>query len=360
MTDPTMVENLMRRLRDRGLLDLPSKEGDLTGYAETFLRDLSQKKPQQVLDAMVSEMASGMMPSIARTFPELGKAGAIRVRQVVDRRIDAVTSKKPPYDVVVSSSLVAFVSSMINALMSGVGIALVGDEGRPESPTIKPRPLKSVASDIKQALNDHIAGRPIPFLDSDASGARYMIQFRNFHCALSWALGHEMGHVVVTESRHQMQQAPFEPFARGHLENHFEQLLADERFRDAVGPLTEVQRLSVFDRWLTEINADILGASLACGYQKDYGISRDAPDVVGFTKLAIHLILMSQYILDAYMNLFDERHKLASRTHPPMDFRMHCVLAWMYRDQVREATAGVVDYVQKVFTEVLRQAGAKV
>lgn len=360
MFDPTVAENLLRRLRDRGLFDLPAKEGDLTGRAEIFLRELSQKKPEEVLDAMVSEMALGMMPPIAGAFPELGKAGAIRVRQVLDRHIDAVVSKKPPYDVVVSSSLVAFVSSMISALMSGVGIELVDDEGHPESPMITPRPVKSVASDIKRLLDDYIAERPVPFLDSDASGARYIIQFRNFHCALSWALGHEMGHVVVTESRHHKQEAPFEPFAKASLENHFEQLLQDERFRDAVGLLTEEQRLSVFDRWLTEINADILGASLACGYQKDHGISRDAPNVVGFAKLAIHLLLMSQYILDAYMNLLDQHHRLASRTHPPMDFRMHCVLLWMYRDQVREATEGVVDFVQKVFTEVLRQAGANV
>ena len=59
MTDPTVVQNLMRRFRDKGLFDLPSKEGDLTGYAETHLRGLSQKKPQEVLDAMVAEMASG-------------------------------------------------------------------------------------------------------------------------------------------------------------------------------------------------------------------------------------------------------------------------------------------------------------
>ena len=165
-----------------------------------------------------------------------------------------------------------------------------------------------------------------------------------------------MGHVVVTESHHQRQEAPFEPFAKAPLESHFEQLLQDERFRDTLGFLTEEQRVSVFDHWLTEINADILGASLACGYQKDHGISRDLPTVVGFTKLAIHLALMSQYILDAYMNLLDQQHKLASRAHPPMDFRMHCVLLWMYQDKMREATEGLVDYVQKVFVEVLRQA----
>ena len=209
-------------------------------------------------------------------------------------------------------------------------------------------------------LDDYLAERPVPFLDSDATGARYMIQFRNFHCALSWALGHELGHVVVSESRHHRQEAPFEAFAKALLEDHFELLLQEERFRDALGPLTEEQRVSVFDRWLTEINADVLGASLACGYQKDHGISRDAPNIVSFTKLAIHLILLSQYILDAYLNLLDQRHTLASRTHPPMDFRMHCVLLWMYRDQMRNATEGVVDYVQKVFTEVLRQIGANV
>ncbi|MCU0694074.1 MAG: hypothetical protein MUF54_22000, partial [Polyangiaceae bacterium] len=60
------------------------------------------------------------------------------------------------------------------------------------------------------------------------------------------------------------------------------------------------------------------------------------------------------------MNLLDSSHKLASQLHPPMDFRMHCVLRWMYGDKMREATESTVTYVQGVFTEVMRQAGAQV
>jgi hypothetical protein len=60
------------------------------------------------------------------------------------------------------------------------------------------------------------------------------------------------------------------------------------------------------------------------------------------------------------MNLLDDRQPLASPTHPPIDFRMHCVLTWMYKDRMREATEHPVAYVQEVFTEVLRQAGAAV
>jgi hypothetical protein len=187
-----------------------------------------------------------------------------------------------------------------------------------------------------------------------------MIHFRLLHCAVSWALGHELGHIVVTESRRRRVDAPFQPLASALLEDHFTQLINDGRFKNALGSLTEESRLRLFDRWLTEINADIIGASLACGYQKDRGPSRGIPGVVGFTMFAIHLVLMSQYLLATYMNLLDRRHALASPVHPPMDFRMHAVLMWMYKDRMREATEHPVAYVRQVFTEVLRLAGAAV
>ena len=82
--------------------------------------------------------------------------------------------------------------------------------------------------------------------------------------------------------------------------------------------------------------------------------------MVSFTKFAIHLALMSQYLLARYMNLLNDRQALVSPTHPPIDFRMLCVLKWMYNDRLHEATEHPTAHVQKVFTEVLRQAGAAV
>jgi hypothetical protein len=359
MSTKDISVEVLKRLTEKGVFKLPSREGDLRSHAGALLRELSQKHPQEALDVFVSEMADGMIPTIANTLPELGKADAIRVRQAIDWRINAEVSKVPPYEAVVSSNMVRFVASMISTLHSGISIQLVDDEGRVESPAIEAKPVRVVARDIKRLLDGYIAEQEIEVLDDDITGAQYMIHFRIFHCALAWALGHELGHIVLTESRRRRQEAPFQPFATALLEGHFMQLLNDERFRDALGPLSEEGRLHLFDHWLTEINADIMGASLACGYEKDRGPSRSLPNVVGFTMFAIHLGLLSQYMLTAYMNLLDSRHKLASLTHPPMDFRMHCVLMWMYKDRMQEATAALVSYVQQVFTEVLRQAGAR-
>jgi hypothetical protein len=352
-----MAAEVLERLAEKGVFKLPSREGDLTGHAEALLRELSRKRPQQVLDAFVGDMAAGMIPTIAKNLPELGETNAIRVRQAIDWRINAEVSKAPPYEAVVSSNLVKFVASMISALHSGIGIQLVDDEGRVESPTLEARPSRVVARDVKRLLDGFMAEQEIEALGEDALGARYMIHFRLFHCALAWALGHELGHIVSTESRRRRKEAPFQPLATELLESQFEQFLGDPRYREALGPLNEEGRLRVFDRWLTEINADIIGASLACGYENDRGPSRGIPGVVAFTKLAIHLGLLSQHILAAYMNLLDSRHQLASPTHPPMKLRMLCVLIWMYRDRLQEATAAPAGYVQQVFIEVLQQAG---
>lgn len=355
-----MATDVLRRLSAKGVFKLPSEHGDLKGHAEKLLGELASKPRQEVLDAFVSDIAAGMMPPITITFPELGKTGAIKVRHAIDWRINAEVSKAPPYQAVISTNLVTFIASMISTLHSGIGINLVDDHGRPESPTLEARPIRVVARDVKRLLDGFMAEQQVEVLDANAEGARYMIHFRLLHCALSWALGHELGHIVVTESRRRRIEAPFQPLATALLESHFAQLLNDSRFKAALGPLDEASRLRLYDRWLTEINADIMGASLACGYQKDRGPSRGLEGVVGFTKFAIHLVLMSQYLLVTYMNLLNDGHALASRTHPPMDFRMHCVLTWMYRDKMREATEGPVAYIQDVFKEVLRQAGATV
>jgi hypothetical protein len=354
------VGKVLEDLSDKGVFGLASSEGESRALAEGLLLDWSRKSPQEILDKFVMDIAAGMIPTIVNTLPELGHPGAIRVRQVIDWRIDAAVTKAPPYEVVVSTSLVLLVASMVNALLSGLGIDWVDDEGRLTAPAEEPRPVDVVARDIKRLLDGFMAEQQISVLDGEAAGKRYAVQFKLLLCALSWTVGHELGHIVSTECRRSKQAAPFQPFATKMLETYFQQLLNDKRFQDSMGPQSEEGQLLIFDNWLSEINADIMGASLTCGYQRDRGPDRDVPGIVGYTKFAIHLGLLSQYMLGAYMNLLDSSHKLASQLHPPMDFRMHCVLRWMYGDKMREATESTVTYVQGVFTEVMRQAGAQV
>src|SRR5262245_56402259 len=189
-----MATDVLRRLSAKGVFTLPSEHDDLKGQAEELLGELASKPSQDVLDAFVSDIAVGMMPPVTNTFPELGRDGAITARQAIDWRINAEVSKAPPYQAVVSTNLVTFIASMISTLHSGIGINLVDDHGRPESPTLEPRPVRVVARDIKRLLDGFMAEQRVDVLDADAQGARYMIHFRLLHCALSWALGHELGH----------------------------------------------------------------------------------------------------------------------------------------------------------------------
>ena len=65
--------------------------------------------------------------------------------------------------------------------------------------------------------------------------------------------------------------------------------------------------------------------------------------MVAFTKFAIHMGFLSQMLLFQYVNLIDEGPGLVSSTHTPIDLRTHCVLMWMYRGRVQEASEGPSD-----------------
>ena len=353
---PTSAE-LIKRLKDQGLFDLPSDDGDPADHVKAILHGMRKQTPQQVLDGLVAEIAAGMVPTMAHSLPELGRSGAVRVHQVIDWRINAMVSDAPPYEALVSTNLVKFLASMISALNSGIGIQLVDDQGNHDGAAMAPRPDREVARDIKRLLDGFIAEQQVLALDFGDDASRTMVQFRLFHCALSWVLGHELGHIVVSESRRLQQPAPFEPLVRDQLDGHFQLLLGDKRFRAELSGLDAWQQQAAHEAWLTELNADVIGASLACGYQKDHGPSRTAPGIVGVTKYAIHLGLIAHYMLDRYQGLFDPAHPQATPSHPPIDFRMFCVLQWMYKEQLQVATAAPTAYAQQVFTEVLRQAG---
>ncbi len=353
---PTSAE-LIKRLKDQGLFDLPSDDGDLADHVKAILHGMRKQTPQQVLDGLVAEIAAGMVPTMAHALPELGRPGAVCVRQVIDWRIDATVSAAPPYEALVSTNLVQFLASMVSALNSGIGIQLVDDHGHHDGAAMAPRSDREVARDIKRLLDGFIAEQQVLALDFGDVASRSMVQFRLFHCALSWVLGHELGHIVVSASRRLQQPPPFEPFVQELLDGHFKQLLGDKRFRTELGGLDAWQQHAVHEAWLTELNADVIGASLACGYQKDHGPSRTVPGIVGVTQFAIHLGLIAHYMLDRYQGLLDPRHPLATPSHPPIDFRMFCVLRWMHKEQVQVATAAPTAYAQQVFTELLRQAG---
>ena len=354
-----LEQEVLRGLEAKGVFDQPSEDGDMRTFTAKLLHGFSGKPEQEIRDLLVTPIADAMIPTLAGSLPELGVRGAITVSLVDDFKIDATVSRVPPYTATVSTSLVNFVASMMNTLFSGLEINLVDDAGHSQSRASGSRPIRLVARDIKRLLDGFVAEQEVALLDADAKGSRHTIPFRILHCAVSWVLGHELGHIVMSESRRRRTPAPFEGFATTLLERHFDGILTDSRFRDDLGPLNEQDRVRIFDRWLNEINADIMGASLACGYQKDHGPSKGLPGVEDFTMLAIQLGLMSQYMLATYSNTLDASRPLASHSHPPMDFRMYCVQRWIYQGNYLEAIEGVTSYVQKVYLEVARQAGVK-
>ena len=357
MLDKATSAAMLRRMKEQGLLDLPSTDGDTADHVKAILQGMRKQTPQQLLDALLVEITAGMVPTMAGALPALGLPGALRVHMVIDWRIDATASNGPPYLAVVSTNLVRFVASMVSTLNSGIGFRLVDDDGEQDGPALAPRSEREVAQDIKRLLDGFIAEQRVEALEFGDTPTRHMLQFRLFHCALSWVLGHELGHIVVSESRRQKQPLPFEDFVRMQLDGNVNQILADRRYRDQLGGLDERQSAAIREAWLTELNADVIGASLACGYQKDHGISRQVPGIVGVTKYAIHLGLLSLSLLDRYQHLHEPDHPLATVTHPPLDFRMFCVLSWMYKDRIKEASEAPANYATRVFAEVLRQAG---
>ena len=120
---------------------------------------------------------------------------------------------------------------------------------------------------------------------------------------------------MVTESKRRRIDAPFQPLANGLLEGHFEQLLKDTRFRDALGPLDEQKRLRLFDSWLTEINVDIIGPAWPAATRRTEGRAKSIPGVDSFVNFVIHLALMSQYRLARYMNLLGTIGRRWCRRH---------------------------------------------
>ena len=357
MIDKAAGAALAKRLKEQGLLDLPSVDGDPADHVKAILQGMRQQTPQQQLDNLLAEIAAGMLPTMAHALPELGRPGVVRVHQTIDWRLDAAVSPAPPYVACVSSKLVRFVASMVSALHSGLGIQLVDDEGDAQGEALAPRSEREVARDIKRLLDGFIAEQQVEDTDFGDTPARRMLQFRIFHCTLSWVLAHELGHVVVSESRRQGQPVPFEDVVRPLLEANAAALFADRRYRDRLEGLDESRQAAVREAWLTELNADVIGASLACGYQKDHGISRGVAGIVAVTKFAIHLGLLSLSLLDRYRHLHEPGYPLATLTHPPLDFRMFCVLSWMYKEHVEEASEVPATYATRVFAEVLRQAG---
>lgn len=357
MIDKTTSAALIQSLKAQGLLGLPSSDGEPADHVKAILQGMRRQTPQQVLDGLLLDIAAGMIPTMALSLPELGRRGAVQVHLAIDWRIDATASQAPPYVAVVSTNLVRFVASMVSALHSGLSIQLVDDGGSAQGEALAPRSEREVARDIKRLLDGFIADQQVQDLEFGDTPARRMVQFRLFHCALSWVLGHELGHIVVSESRRQHQSPPFENVVRGLLEVNAGPLFADRRYREQLGGLDTGQQAAVREAWLTELNADVIGASLACGHQKDHGISREVPGIVAVTKFAIHLGLLSLSLLDRYQHLHDPAHPLATTTHPPLDIRMFCVLSWMYKQQLQEATAAPAEYATRVFAEVLRQAG---
>ena len=338
---------------------------DLAAYAEASPQAFVNLDADEITRRYLALIADRMKETLADRLrrPKLKDRQTLRVSVVNDWQINAAVFSEPPYDVEISWNLWRYFASVSDLLVSGIGIDVTDDAGVSEARVRAPRTVAAVARDLRRVLDSFLADQTVPLVEGGTSASHFSFQHIVFFSSMAFVVGHEFGHVVIAETKNAGQPVPFEPFAEHALAANFGNILKDPRHdrggRVGLARMNAQETAKVRARWLNEINADILGASLACEYMRDHGPYKGKPNIIGMTKLSIHLCTLAQMFLTAYTQFLRQDIPSVSKTHPPIDFRTHCVLSWMYKEQMQEATEHVVKYVQQVMKEMLQPAAQR-
>jgi hypothetical protein len=268
-----------------------------------------------------------------------------------DWQIGAFVETEPPYSIYISMNLFLFCMRMSELLTAGFGLNIVGEEPDANEFTAEPAAdIATVAGEVRGILDSFITDQSIPSRGILLKASHNMLHQMIFHGLLAQIVCHEFGHVVIGESRRLGRPVPFADLARAHLEGNIENLIGagghDPSDIAGLQKLGEADRAAVIANWENEITADLIGVSLASEYLRDRGPWKGKPGILGFAFLSFHLGYLAQYILQVYMSFQRPNFVLVSRTHPPIDFRMHCILDWMYGKQ--EGGYGNVDAYKAV------------
>lgn len=331
------------------------------------LDEFVQSHPESLPSAHPHEASRSYLASIADRFRHtlaarlddqtLNQDNVLTVSVVDHWEINASVAQKPPYAVQISTNLWQFCATMSELFISGLTMDVTGDDNTSIARVDAASSHTEIAVNVRRLLHSFVTDQTIPPIESKRAAAHFTMHHVAFLSTMAFVVGHEFGHVVIRQLRNAGKKPPFENFADFMLTSHYAQIVKDPRHdpagRAKLASLDPAEAQQVRTNWLTEINADILGASLAAEYMRDQGPYRGKPQILGWTYVAIHLCLMAQMFLYAYWRIMKPDLPMISRTHPPIDFRTHSVLMWMYKDQMQEATEGLVQYCQGIMMEAL-------
>lgn len=364
-----------------------SKRKPLDPVVEKFLKGLREDYPgDPLLDQMVATLAENpelfyrsrrlanyleslllvaskvkMMVAEKLGRPQLADNNYLTVELEEDWRINAEVEQEPPYHIYVSTNLYEFCARLSELLIGGLGVTVTDEGEEGTKAAAAPRWSKAeVTRKVKSVLDRFCEDRTIPAENSKLAPEHTSLHQITFYSIMAFIVGHEFGHVVINEERRwgiTETAKPYADFAEGMLRANVQQLLYtpmhDPNDLVGLGKLDRRELQRVASRWVDEITADLIGVDLARKYHRDFGPAKSNPDIVPIVNMSLHLCFMAQMVLYLYLNHRDPKFPLTSTTHPPIDFRMHCVVSWMYPNPQHPSVLTFINYCQEILNGVL-------
>lgn len=306
--------------------------------------------PQQIKDLVAERLDN----------PRLNDKDYLSVELEDDWRVNAEVEQDPPYHVYVSTGLYRFCVKLSELLIGGLGL-ITADESSGETAENSPHwSIAEITDKVKSVLDRFIQDHTIPEEEMVLPTSHTGLIDVTFYSILASIVGHEFGHVVINEERRggRTQTAkPYAEFAERLLRSNAQNLLYtpidDPDDRGGLGKLNQGQIRQVAARWVDELTADLIGIDIARKYHQEFGPRKAIPGVVAYVNTGIHLGFMAQLFLHLYLHRHDPKFSLTSPTHPPIRFRMHCAVIWMYADPQDPSVMTLINYCQKLIDAVL-------
>jgi len=294
--------------------------------------------------------------------PQLKHERYLTVELEEDRHINASVEQEPPYHIYVSTSLYRFCAQMSALLIAGFGVELTDDAGKATSTAAPALSKTEVIRRTKALLYQFVADGMIPEDDAKLGHEHSSLQDIVFYSIMASIIGHEFAHVVMSEERRRQATQtvkPYTEFAERMLRSNVQNLLYtpmhDPDDLVGFGKLDRRELEPIAKQWIEEVTADLIGVDLTRKYQRDHGPGRKSPDIVAMTNMGIHLGYMAQFFLDLYAKHRDPKFPFFSKTYPPIDFRLHCVVSWMYKDPQHPSVMKLINHCQEILNGVLSE-----
>lgn len=270
-----------------------------------------------------------------------------------DWRLNAQVETNPPYHVYVSVNLFLY-SARVGELLIG-GLGLSADDG--SSHHRPPFSVQQVGGALRNLVDGFIAGRIIPDKEHTLAPEYEVMHFIASFACMAFVIGHEFGHVIINEAHRRRVVPPFAGFAKQRMTPAFERLI-DSRQHDPdrrvnLASLKKDELDEVYDAWMEEIIADVIGADSAVEYLSKVSLYKTLPGAEGFARMGVHFAMTAQLLYHVYRNYRDDTHAMVSKTHPPIDFRGYCVQRFLYGSQFLDVVGPWNEYAREVLRYVL-------